>query len=50
MLVSGADSDLYINYRWTQLGITTTNDTGTDSAKTKTDAFQALLVGATVRF
>lgn len=42
--------DLYLNYRWTQLDVITTNSAGTASAGTKTDAFQAMLAGAVVRF
>lgn len=42
--------DLYLNYRWFELGVTTTDDTGSTSAKMKSEPLQAILAGATVRF
>lgn len=42
--------DLYLNYRWFELDVTTTNDLGSTSAKVTSDPLQAVLTGATVRF
>ena len=42
--------DLYLNYRLFEIGITTTDNTDTASAKVKSDPLQAVLAGASVRF
>lgn len=42
--------DLYLNYRWFELDIVTTDNSGTNSAKVKSDPLQAIIAGASVRF
>jgi hypothetical protein len=42
--------DLYLNYRWFELDVTTTDNLGAASANVKSDPLQAVLAGAMVRF